>query len=432
MTASNLGESIRPGKENKAARTFYINAYVTCLKTKAYAQKVYNYLILNGLSFNKDPRKADFIIIDTCAYCQAKQDDSIKAIKRFTKRRKNGSTVIIIGCLPKIDSASILKLGDFHVISSNELEKLDDLIKAGFKFCSTPVPVKVEDYLLNFYLGNFFIKRLLTELKLINILSINFFFKRCLKFMAKKISGEKNSGEYVDSSLTGYHVNVGRGCLGNCSYCAIKFVWGRMQSRPLSDVLKDFRACVEINDKAKVISLETQDLGSYGLDINSTVVQLLNGLFKVKGGYKIAVKHFNVNWIIKYYSDLEEIFVKNADKIHYINVPIQSGSDRMLELMRRPYRIEDARKAIISLKKKLPNVWIWADIMVGFPDETSEDFEDTKRFIKEVVSYGIGIWLTPYSDRPNTEAPKMKNKINKNTKNNRLLVCCSLLKDQAF
>jgi len=412
--------------------TFYINASVTCLKTKAYAQKTYNYLLSNGLRFNKDSRKADFIIIDTCAYCQAKQEESIKAIKRFTKRRKDGSTIIIIGCLPKIDAASILKLGDFHIISSNELEKLDDLIKARFKFCSTPVPIKVEDYLLNFSLGNLFIKRLLTELKLINILSINFFFKRCLRFIAKKLFGEKKSGEYVDSSLTGYLVNVGKGCLGNCSYCAIKFVWGRIQSRPLDDVLKDFETCVKINDKAKVISLETQDLGSYGQDINSTVVQLLDELFKVKGDYKIAVKHFNVNWIIKYYSDLEELFVKNSDKIHYINVPVQSGSDRILELMRRPYRIEDAKKAIISLKKKLPNVWIWADIMVGFPDETSKDFEDTKRFIKEAVSCGIGIWLTPYSDMPDTEASKMKNKVDKNTKNNRLLICCSLLKDQAF
>lgn len=432
MTVSDLSENMLPGKDNKVAHTFYINASLTCLKTRAYAQKAYNYLILNGLIFIKDFREADFIIIDTCAYCQAKQDDSIKAIKHFTKRRKNGSTIIIIGCLPKIDSASILKLGDFYIISSDELEKLDDLIKAKFKFCSIPVPIKVEDHLLNFSLGNFFIKRLLTELKLIHIISIKFFFKRCLKFIAKNIFREKNAGEYVDSSLTGYHVNVGRGCLGNCSYCAIKFVWGRMQSRPLADVLKDFEACIKINDKTKVISLETQDLGSYGLDINSTVVQLLNELFKIKGSYKIAVKHFNVNWIIKYYSDLEATFVKNADKIHYINVPIQSGSDRILELMRRPYRIEDARKTIINLKKKLPNIWVWADIMVGFPNETNEDFENTKQFIKEIVSYGVGIWLTPYSDRPNTEASKMKNKINKATINNRILVCCSLLKDQAL
>lgn len=234
----------------------------------------------------------------------------------------------------------------------------------------------------------------------------------------KKTAGEqalqKLPGKYGYVGDNVYHVRVATGCLGGCSYCAIRFVWGALKSRSTEDILEDVESAVR--DGADEIDLEAQDLGAYGMDIGTNIVNLLSGLFKVAGNCQLALNDFNPQWLIKFYPELKSIFADNQNKISYMNIPIQSASIRILKLMHRPYRIEELRNVLIDLKKAAPLLWIVSDIMVGFPGETEEDFRETKEFVKYMKDLNIlNYWFTRYSDRPNTVASRMDNKIGERT-----------------
>ena len=113
--------------------------------------------------------------------------------------------------------------------------------------------------------------------------------------------------------------------------------------------------------------------------------------------------------LIRYFDELLPLIENNHKKINFICVPLQSGSDRILRLMKRPYNIKQVENCLSALKIALKNGELRTHIMVGFPGETKEDFQKTMQLIKKIRFDGMGVFT--YSDRPNTEASKMKNKI---------------------
>ena len=124
---------------------------------------------------------------------------------------------------------------------------------------------------------------------------------------------------------------------------------------------------------------------------------------------KIIIKEFNAQWIVKYFQDLLRIFKENYEKIDYIVVPVQSASNRMLRLMKRPYTIEDVKKYLNIIKSEVPGLQISTHIMVGFPGETEEDFKESVDFIREYEFPFVDIYA--YDDRPNTAASRMAGKV---------------------
>jgi len=176
---------------------------------------------------------------------------------------------------------------------------------------------------------------------------------------------------------------------------------------PIKDIIQEFRQALDGGHK--IIYLAGEDVGAYGVDINTNIVKLLEELFKIKGDYKLKMLEFNARWLIKYSSDLITLFVKNCDKLDLITVCVQSGSDRILKLMNRNYKINDVKRCLAILNKELPKLIINGHIIVGFPGETKEDFEKTRAFLKEFKFKYLTI--TSYSDRANTLASKMNGKI---------------------
>jgi len=114
-------------------KTFYI-CTANCITKDIDSQRIYDYLIANDYTFTKNYSKADLIIITTCAFCDLKEEQSIKAIKYYMKHKSSFGKIIITGCLPKINSARLSNIDNFKVISPTELDKFDDLIKANVKF----------------------------------------------------------------------------------------------------------------------------------------------------------------------------------------------------------------------------------------------------------------------------------------------------------
>ena len=154
-------------------------------------------------------------------------------------------------------------------------------------------------------------------------------------------------------------------------------------------------------------------MGSYGLDMGTNVMELLRKMFEIDGDYKLMINDLNCQCLIDHNPELEDILIRNAHRIDHITLPIQSASDRILTLMKRTYNIEDVKRCLMNLRSKAPALNITTHMMVGFPSETEDDFEQSKKFIRLLKLPFVDIY--EYQDRPNTAAARMKDKVDTKT-----------------
>lgn len=396
-------------------KTFFLCKTQECTSLSLDSRKIYSYLISNHLLFTKKYSKADLIIISTCGIKKENEDRSIREIKYYHKRKSKSAKLIIIGCLPKINPGRLKKIGIFETIPPTDLRRFDKLINAKIKFgtLSELAPNKNFPATHTLYFIHT-IHAFIKEFKFFYTFpNKNFYF---LKIYFKKIAIKKiklfiknhfinlHPSRYGDS----YLLEISRGCAGNCSYCAVKFAIGNTQSRPINKIIKEFKLAL---DKGyKKFYLASRDEGSYGTDINTTFIHLLRAIFKIKRQYYINFC-MNPEWFVKYYPNLKSLLQKNHRKIQSIMISAESGSNKTIQSMNRRYHVEDVQRCILDFKKEFPNILIKSHIMIGFPGETEEDFEKTKSLIKNLKFHNIIIHR--YSERPNTLACKMPNKIKK-------------------
>ena len=199
-------------------------------------------------------------------------------------------------------------------------------------------------------------------------------------------------------------VNIMYGCNNFCSYCIVPYVRGREISRPEKDVLADVKQL--IGEGYKEITLLGQNVNSYGNDFsdkNNHFAALLEKCASFDGDYKIR-------FMTSHPKDLSEDVVKtiaSSDKLaKFIHLPVQAGSDRILDLMNRRYTSSRYLEQIDMIRSYIPDVGLSSDIMVGFPTETEQDFSDTMEIVKKVRYNNLYTFI--YSRRSGTPADKME------------------------
>lgn len=209
-------------------------------------------------------------------------------------------------------------------------------------------------------------------------------------------------------------VTVMYGCNNYCTYCIVPYVRGRERSRKPEDILNEIKGLV---DKGyKEVTLLGQNVNSYGsgLEGDMNFAKLLRLVNEIPGLER-------VRFMTSHPKDLSaEVItaIKECEKLcEYIHLPVQSGSSRILKKMNRLYDREQYISLVNSIKKEIPGVALSTDIIVGFPGETEEDFEDTLSLVKE-VEYDTAFTFI-YSRRNNTPADKMEDQIDDTTKHNR-------------
>jgi threonylcarbamoyladenosine tRNA methylthiotransferase MtaB len=147
--------------------------------------------------------------------------------------------------------------------------------------------------------------------------------------------------------------------------------------------------------------LVSEDIGAYGADIDSDVVQLLERILSSDTQIKIYLDNLNPNWLIRFYDRLSPLFrSERIAKSFY--VPIQSGSDRILTLMRREYAVSEAMEVMERLRREFKDIRLTSDVIVGFPTETDEDFQATVRMVERAEFDYLEVFT--YEDRPRIEA----------------------------
>jgi tRNA A37 methylthiotransferase MiaB len=382
----------------------YVNG---CERRALDAKRLQKYFLVNGHKIVNDPNIADINVLIFCATIDSDTKHALELIKDYQKRYS--AELIVAGCLPAIDKEKLKKIYNKKKFITSDLnrfpEKIDELFphnKIKFK--------DIEDsniYDLNFKFQNINQEKNSKFFRNRWYLNINAKIKILIAKTFDRNLYKKNSLYYNFLLENPFLLRISWGCPNNCSYCGIRKAIGPLQSKPIKDVIKEYKKGLE--NGYKTIVLVSDDSGSYGIDINSSFPELLDELTKTPGDYKIIIRDFNARWLVKYIDELEEIFKRG--KIDCIDIPIQSGSPRILKLMRRYSDIKKTKDALLRLKNFSPNMLINTHYILGFPSETLEDFKETISFLTDIKFNAIIVF--PFSEKSGTKAEEITPKISK-------------------
>ena len=311
----------------------------------------------------------DIYIINTCTVTNNSDLKSRKMINHAKKLNQN-ACILVCGC---------------YVESTNNKNDIDADIVIG-NYNKSKIIELLDEYFLN--------KKKISNIP--DIMNINF------EDMEIKAFNDR----------TRAFVKIQDGCENFCSYCIIPYVRGKCRSKDKDKVLNEINTL--INNNYKEIVLTGIHTGNYGKDLNTSFSSLLEEILKIDNLNRLRISSIEI-------TELDELFFKllTNDKIcNHLHIPLQSGSDKILKTMNRKYDLDYYKKIINKIRDIRPNISITTDIILGFPDESDKDFNDTLDFIKEIGFSKIHVF--PYSKRNGTVASHMSNQIDKLKKKERV------------
>lgn len=365
------------------SKTYFITTY-GCQLNVHESEKLAGVLKQRGFLPATKLEDADVIVFNTCAIREGAEDrvfGNVGALKKL-KRAHKEKIIAVCGCMTQ---------------QKAKAEKLYEMFPFIDIIFGTSNLYKFEEFL------DKKTKRLLAYDEDFNLLGEDMPFYR-------------TSGENA-------WVNIMQGCNNFCTYCIVPYVRGRERSRASADILKEVEKAVK--EGYKLITLLGQNVNSYGKDCGEiSFAKLLTKVSEIEGDFKIA---FMTSHPKDLTSDVIDVVANNPKLLKEIHLPVQSGSNRILERMNRKYTVEKYLGIIDEIKAKIPNVRITTDIIVGFPGETEEDFEKTCDLVRRVGYDGIFAFM--YSVREGTVAEKMDGQVPENIKNIRVNKILNLEKE---
>ena len=238
----------------------------------------------------------------------------------------------------------------------------------------------------------------------------------------KVVSIREEAGEIIENiqpvrtSYPNAWVNITYGCNNFCSYCIVPYVRGRERSRKPENIIREVEALVK--EGYKEITLLGQNVNSYGADGSTGMnfAQLLDAVASIDGKFRLR---FMTSHPKDFNADVVSVMEKHRKICRLVHLPVQSGSNSILQAMNRRYTREKYLDEIALLKAKLPEAEVTTDIIVGFPGETEEDYLQTEDLVKK-VDYASAFTFV-YSPRQGTKAATMENQIDEKTQKERIM-----------
>lgn len=350
--------------------------------------RVRTYLQQNGWHIADDPAMADLILFNACGLTNGLANMSLDIIKELQGKAKYPSEVIVWGCLPKIDPEALGQVYQGPAFSERELHKLDELIDA-----EKPIEGMVANDISTCchrpeHVGWDSIKKRMVYL---------------LGSYYLSLAGKLNLHRPNDNSI--FYIKASTGCVSNCAYCAVRNSRGRIKSKRIDEVVDEFRD--GLSRGFREFSLLGTDLGPQGRDLGYTLADLLREMVKEKGEYKIGLRNVHPYFLKQMLSELQPVL--STGKVWYMGIAAQSGSDRILKLMRRAYTAEDVRECVRTVKRAHPDLIVRTQLMVGFPTETRQDFADSMQLLNDTKFDYTDVYK--FSPRPRTIAAEMEGRV---------------------
>ena len=337
-----------------------------------------NYTIIN------DEKQADIIVINTCGFIDSAKEEAINTILEMAEyKKKRCKYLIVMGCLvqryyeeltkllPEVDL--FIKIDEYDYL----WEKIDNLIKRNITQKSINK----------------------TNKKISEISQMPMFLQE--EFLNRTITTGKNYA----------YLKIGEGCSNKCTYCAIPYIRGPFVSRKKEEIIEEAKMLAKKGIKELIVI--AQDTTKYGIDIygESKLAELLQELSKIK----------DVKWIRFLYSypegitdELIEVVANNNKIAKYFDIPIQHISDSILKKMNRRTNKAKIEELIQKIRKQIPNVTLRTSLIVGFPGETKENFDELLNFVQKTQFDKLGVFM--YSKEDGTPAAKLPKQIHGNTK----------------
>ena len=334
-----------------------------------------------------DEEKADTIIINTCGFIDSAKEEAINTILEMAEyKKKRCKYLVVMGCLvqryyeelikllPEVDL--FIKLDEYDIFWN----KIEDLVKRDIVEKSKTKKITK-----------------ISELK-----PLPMFYKE--EFLNRTITTGKNYA----------YLKIGEGCSNRCTYCAIPYIRGPFVSRKKEDIIEEAKSLVKKGIKELIII--AQDTTKYGVDLygKSCLAELLEELCKIK----------EIKWIRFLYSypegitdELIDVVANNKKIAKYFDIPLQHISDNVLKKMNRRTSKKQIENLISKIKSKIPNVTLRTSLIVGFPGETKEEFNELLNFVKQTKFDKLGVF--EYSKEDGTPAAKLDNQIHWRTKKSR-------------
>lgn len=338
-----------------------------CDKNRVDLEKMIFNIKSAGFEVVNDPEKANIILVNTCSFLESSRLESVEnIIEMGNYKSKNLEKLIVTGCLNE------LKISDLNT----SLPEVDAFVN-----------VKDNDKIVS---------------TIFNLYNLNY-------------SVDVKSGRILTTPSHYAYIKISEGCNNFCSYCLIPYIRGRYVSRPIEDILSEAKSLV--SNGVKELILVAQDVTKYGVDIynKKSLVELLNKLSQIDG----------IEWIRLLYCYPEEIDdnliseIKNNSKIvKYLDIPLQHVSNKILKSMNRKSTKENIEKLFTKLKTEIPSISLRTTFILGYPDESSEDFEEIIDFIKKYKINNVGFFK--YSREEGTRAYNFDNQIDEEIKQERL------------
>jgi len=382
------------------------NVYIcsrSCRRRGLDATKIQTYFILNGHKIVHNPKKADYIFFVACGF---HGDIAEECSRKIQKLQKYDAELIVAGCLPLNSKDVLKKVFDGRTLGTKDIDRIDDFFpenKVKFK------DVEDANFVLDTNHRYYKYKRLLEKNK--------FFYKTVIGILdiLYRVKSGKNSFHYnVFPIKPLFHVRIAWGCDSKCTYCVIRKSTGPFHSKPFEKCIEEFK--LGLSQGYKLFLLTAVNSGCYGMDIGHNFPELLDEITKISGSYKIIIRGIYPNWLIKYIDELEEIAKRK--KIKVFGIPIQSGSSRILKMMKRTIDLDKLADACIRLQRADPDMIVDTHYIIGFPTETEEDFEKTLNLAKKIDSRVV--YFFPFSCRAGTGAEHLEPKVSVGEIQNRI------------
>lgn len=360
-----------------------------CDKNLVDSEVMLGMLNEKGYSFTNDEEEADAVIVNTCCFINDAKEESINTILEMAELKKSGhiKALIVTGCLAQRYREEI----------QEEIEEVDAIVG------TSAIEAIVET-----------LEEVLAGKSMNHIESLD---KEPLGGRERVVT----TGGYYS------YLKIAEGCNKHCTYCIIPKVRGNYRSIPMDKLISE--AGQLAGKGVKELILVAQETTLYGVDLygEKKLPQLLRELCKIEG----------LEWIRLLYCYPEEITdeliqtIKEEPRIcHYLDIPVQSGCDRILKLMGRRTDTEQIRELIEKLRREIPDICIRTTFITGFPTETEEDHEETMEFINEMEFDRLGVFT--YSPEEDTPASLMDGQIEEALKTERQEEMMELQQEIAF
>ena len=332
----------------------FVEAY-GCSASFADSEMISGLIVNGGHTLTTNSSESDLNLIVTCSVKDSTANKMMHRIKSLETK-----PLIVAGCLPKAEKENVAKFTkNASLLGPNSLGKTLDVINStllGKK------QIALED----------------SDLSKVGLPKVRL------------------------NSAVGI-VEIASGCMSECTFCQTKLAKGDLSSYRLGDIVRQVQT--EIKEGCKEVWLTSTDNGCYGLDIGTDLPTLVNAVSEIQEDFMIRVGMMNPMYMPRIKQNLIDSY-DNEKVFKFLHIPVQSGSDKVLNDMKRGHTSQTFREIVNKTKEKFENFTISTDIIVGFPSETEEDFQKTITLLNETKPDVVN--LSKYSARPGTDAAELK------------------------